>query len=348
MHDENNAMPIAQDNEVQNPIVSTVYPAQTELISVIIPACNAGQTIADCLGALLAQDYPALELVVVDDASSDATAQIATGLGVRVVANRQRMGSAGARNRGVEASSGALLLFVDSDVVVPPDAVSRAYAALCERPDCLAVGGLYSTNSGHLNFVSDYKNLDLSFRGGQSVGYNSYLATYFALVLRSSFDEAGGFSPDYSVEDIEFFYRVSKGSRNLYLCRDIVVDHLKRYTLAGMLKTNNYRIAGMMKIISDSRGTFKAGEAAGFQYLLNILVPNLILAVCIVSVWLRLIWPVLVMLTFFVVNNTMFLTFVRRHRGIMFACGTVLLLFLEYLLVPWSIASAYLRLRYRG
>lgn len=333
---------------MQNPSISPVDPTQAELISVVIPACNAGQTISVCLAALLSQDYPALELIVVDDASGDNTASITAELGVRVVANRQRMGSAGARNRGVEVSSGALLLFVDSDVVVPPDAISRAYAALCERPDCLAVGGLYSTNSGHLNFVSDYKNLDLSFRGGQSVGYNSYLATYFALMRRSSFDEAGGFSSGYTVEDIEFFYRVSRGRRNLYLCGDIFVDHLKRYSLIGMLRTNNYRIAGMIKVINDSRGAFKAGEAAGFQYLLNILLPNLMLAVCIVSAWLRLIWPVLVMLTFFVVNNAMFLTFVRRHRGIMFAGGSILLLFLEYLLVPWSIAGAYLRLKYRG
>jgi len=298
---------------------------------------------------LLAQNYPTLEIVVVDDTSADDTALTARELGVKVLSTPQRSGSAGARNLGVDNAMGNVLLFVDSDVVLPVDAVFKAYNILMSRQHvCLAVGALYSTNTRHLSFVSDYKNLDLSYRGSLSTGYNKYLATYFAMLRKETFYEAGGFSSAYyTVEDIEFFYRVSKGQKNLFLCDSIFVDHLKQYTLYSMLKTNHYRISGMMKIITDSAGDNKAGEAASINYFMNIVLPNAVSAILLVGLLFNTLWPAMFLLFLFAINNMKFMQFIYLNRGFAFLLKSIVVVFIEYLVVPWSIVSSYLTIKNR-
>ncbi len=89
------------------------------LVSVIIPAWNAERFLARCIGSVVAQSYPRLEVVVVDDGSTDGTAAIADGFAkshscVRAL-HYGNAGSAEARRRGVEASRGEWIMFVDSD-----------------------------------------------------------------------------------------------------------------------------------------------------------------------------------------------------------------------------------------
>ncbi|MBI4526606.1 MAG: glycosyltransferase [Deltaproteobacteria bacterium] len=88
------------------------------LVSVIIPVLNGERTINDCLVSLLAMDYPAplREILVVDNRSTDRTAQIVKAHPVRYVWEQQR-GVATARNTGIEASHGKILAFIDADCV---------------------------------------------------------------------------------------------------------------------------------------------------------------------------------------------------------------------------------------
>ncbi len=89
------------------------------LVSVIIPAWNAERFLARCIGSVVAQSYPSLEVVVVDDGSTDGTAAIADDFAGRHSCVRAlhygNAGSAEARRRGVEASRGEWIMFVDSD-----------------------------------------------------------------------------------------------------------------------------------------------------------------------------------------------------------------------------------------
>ncbi len=91
------------------------------LISVVIPAYNAGDTLDRCLAAVKAQEDEHFEVIVVDDGSSDATASICAQHGVVHLQNAQRVGPAISRNRGADASSGQILAFTDADCVPPTD-----------------------------------------------------------------------------------------------------------------------------------------------------------------------------------------------------------------------------------
>ncbi len=87
-------------------------------LSVIVPARDAAATLAQCLSAIVAQASADTEILVVDDGSTDATAEIASRFPVRLIRMGEHRGVAAARNRAVAAAGGALLFFTDADVTL--------------------------------------------------------------------------------------------------------------------------------------------------------------------------------------------------------------------------------------
>lgn len=102
-----------------------------EAVSVVIPAFNREHEISAALESVFAQDYPAIEVIVVDDGSADQTCRVVEGYGSRVKLIRQaNAGPGAARNRGVQASSGSILMFLDSDDQWHPTRVRRQVAQM--------------------------------------------------------------------------------------------------------------------------------------------------------------------------------------------------------------------------
>lgn len=114
-------------------------------ISVIIPAYNSARTLRPCLAAVYAQTRPPDEVFVVDDASTDATREVAREFPVTLLEQPVNQGPAAARNRGIRASRGDLLVFVDADCALSADAIENAVRILDETPDVACVHGLYLT-----------------------------------------------------------------------------------------------------------------------------------------------------------------------------------------------------------
>lgn len=112
-------------------------------LSVVVPAFNAGRYLKIAVDSLLAQRLPGLEVVVVDDGSTDGAAAAVAGPNVRVLRQENR-GEAAARNAGVKASTGRFITFLDADDVMAPDAVAPRHAYLTSHPEELAAGGLPS------------------------------------------------------------------------------------------------------------------------------------------------------------------------------------------------------------
>ncbi|SEQ67697.1 glycosyltransferase family 2 protein [Microlunatus flavus] len=117
-------------------------PATRDLrFSVVVPAHDEAADLGAALDALLAQDVDAAyEVLVVDNASTDATAEVARSLGVRVVAE-PRLGVCQARQTGVEAARGELIASTDADSVVPTDWLRRLDARFRADPGLVAVAG---------------------------------------------------------------------------------------------------------------------------------------------------------------------------------------------------------------
>lgn len=110
-------------------------------VSVVIPAYNAEQTLCQALDSVLVQSVPASEIIVVDDGSSDETANLAEAYGGRVSCIRKDHGGvSAARNVGIEASTGELVALLDADDLWMPDKLERQLSLMVSS----GAGAVYS------------------------------------------------------------------------------------------------------------------------------------------------------------------------------------------------------------
>ena len=117
------------------------------MLSVVVPAYNVEEYVEECLRSILSQSYADLEVVVVDDGSTDSTAAIVAGLAAtdsRVRLHRQANAGLGAtRNVGIDLARGDLLTFADSDDIVFPDAYRAMVASLDSSGSDLVIGSVH-------------------------------------------------------------------------------------------------------------------------------------------------------------------------------------------------------------
>ncbi len=106
------------------------------LVSIIIPVYNGEAFLAKTLLSVFDQDYRPLEVIVVDDGSTDRTAQIARSFGDVQYIHQPNQGPAYARNRGIAAAQGELLAFLDADDIWLKDKISAQAGYLLEHPEC--------------------------------------------------------------------------------------------------------------------------------------------------------------------------------------------------------------------
>jgi hypothetical protein len=153
--------------------------AKRDAISVLIPACDAQEHLAQCLQALQQSDFGPAEIIVVDDGSKDETARIAAKFGVTVLTSGRRMGPSHARNRAANAASGDILLFLDSDVCVHRDTLSKVIAHFEADPKLDALMGSYDNTPACQDFISKYRNLMLQPFGADAAqsGEQYFLST---------------------------------------------------------------------------------------------------------------------------------------------------------------------------
>ena len=120
---------------------------------------------AEAVRSALSQTEPPLEVLVVDDASTDRTSEVARAAGARVLRTDVRRNAGGARNIGIEAASGDVLAFLDADVAAPPDWLARVRSAFESDPVIVAVGG--SVVNGRPGLFGD---LDLYLNHSEWIG----------------------------------------------------------------------------------------------------------------------------------------------------------------------------------
>ncbi|MCP4157234.1 MAG: hypothetical protein GY757_56510, partial [bacterium] len=195
-------------------------------------------------------------------------------------------------------------------------------------------------------FISDFKNLDLVYRGMLAPLIQWYISGYFFIIKKSVYDEAGGFSTQFagsSVEDIEFGYRVCGGKSLITRNRDITVDHLKRYTFWSMIKTDFKRIINMVGIRVQSKGKYGMTEHTPINYFINILLPGFFGLSLLGGIFFpAVLWAALALPLIFALNNSGFLSFLKKRRGSIFSFKSIVVMFLEYTAVCLAIFYSYI------
>jgi glycosyltransferase involved in cell wall biosynthesis len=107
-----------------------------DLISCIVPVFNGERYLAEALDSILAQTWRPIEVIVVDDGSTDGTAQVAIGYGSKVLyIHQSNAGPPAARNRGLDAAAGQFIAFLDADDLWHEDKLARQMARFAAHPE---------------------------------------------------------------------------------------------------------------------------------------------------------------------------------------------------------------------
>lgn len=322
--------------------------ANTPTVSVIIPAFNAARTLPQTLRALCAASPPPLEIIVVNDASSDDTARIAGQYGVCVHTLDQNTGAAAAKNYGAQQARGDILFFTDADVVVPTDVIVRALHAF-QMYDCEGVVGVLDENIPARNWASQFKNLWMNFTYSrfQKMPRIGLFYTSAAAMRRETFLRLGGFDENYRgasiAEDTEFGQRAWAQGIPILLDPNLRVIHLKAYSVGNVLVEDfrRARALTLMRLRKRQSGVFFTSVPLFYQ----LAVPTiyLVLVLLIVS-WLfqSASWLIasLIALGVFYFLNLPLLTFLWQTRGVGFTIESALFLPLDVILVGLGMLRA--------
>lgn len=252
--------------------------------SVIIPAYNSATTLARAVESVLAQSWPAYEIIVIDDGSTDNTLQVAHHFGDRIkVIHQANAGVSMARNRGVAAATGDWLAFLDAD--------DWFY------PDRLGLHGKWIADDDSLDFLTgdyEYRRDDASLIGTSMVTHpcgrsmldkaagaervvmerkeiGAFVAEHFGdmhtlSVPRKTFHELGGFPPGFRVcEDVHFLTRLCAMSSKVgVICRPlgVYVIHESSATRSDPLKAQQYNVQTLLDL-KQLAGSFPAPVKKG-------------------------------------------------------------------------------------
>lgn len=227
-------------------LVETAGKSSSPFFSVVIPAFNAEYTIAATLASIVDCHEDELEIIVVDDGSTDDTARIAAGFPCRLLYNETNNGPGLTRNRGVENAVGEWIVFIDADIRIEADTFQKLREHFTRFPETTAVSGVYSEICPTNNFFSRYKNhyLNHSFDWiGRHVGFAN---TSLMAIRRDAFLEFGGFAPNWkAAEDTIFGAELALADYSLFMTKEIRVQHLKRLDLLRLIKDDFLRSFAM-------------------------------------------------------------------------------------------------------
>ncbi len=211
-------------------------------VSVIIPAHNASSTLAYCLEALTQLTSPPHEILVVCDGCTDRTEEVARLHGARVIEYPLRRGASYARNVGAAAAQGGVFFFIDADCVANPTVLSLGLEAICGGEQLIF--GSYTRETRASGFLTKFKNLQHHFTHQQGADYQTTFWSGCGAVTREAFEAIGGFDVNLlSCEDIEFGSAASRLGYRVRLVRAMQVEHLKEYSLTGLVRSDLFQRA---------------------------------------------------------------------------------------------------------
>ncbi len=194
------------------------------LVSIVTPAYNQAEYLADTIESVLAQDYPNIEYIVLDDGSTDSTPEVLNRYNGRVRWERHdNMGQARTLNKGWAMSKGEVIGYLSSDDILYPSAI-RKLVEMLEGDDSIVCSFPDSDLIDHQSRVVK-KNVCRPFDLGELIVRQECHIGPGALFRRSAFDSVGGWKPELKLApDREFWIRLAEHGR-LVLCHDILAGY---------------------------------------------------------------------------------------------------------------------------
>jgi GT2 family glycosyltransferase len=320
-------------------------------ISVIVPVRDGGEAFVRCLASLTALDPPALEVLIVDDGSRDASAGEARSRGLRVLSVTTARGPAAARNLGARHARGDILFFVDADVAVRRDAVAHVARAL-ESPGISAVIGSYDAMPEATNFLSQYKNLAHRYWHQIARGDGFTFWGACGAIRTSVFHAVSGFDERYTepcIEDIELGYRLRRAGHRIRVDPTLEITHLKRWTAASLIRSDFLARALPWSELIFREGRIDDDLNLQIRARLGVTGAWLLVLSAILVPWIpQAAWAAVALMAGLVVLDLPLWRYFARLRGLAFAAATIPWQWLQYACSGAAFSMAALRHLLKG
>jgi glycosyltransferase involved in cell wall biosynthesis len=208
-------------------------------IAVIVPARDAMATLPACLDALMNSSCKPDEIIVFDDGLNFNIGKLAKPGLIKIVANDgKRAGPTRGRNLAARQASADIFAFVDADVVVEKEALSRLVATLGSDPEVTAAFGCYDQAPPGARVAGLYVNLRHHWIHSQGELEATTFWTGLGVVRADAFWALEGFNETSRVEDIDFGVRLCAAGKRIRLVPDAQGTHLKDWRLLQLWKTD--------------------------------------------------------------------------------------------------------------
>lgn len=229
--------------------------AERSPVSVVIPAYQAEKYLPAALESVLAQTEPPLEVIVVDDGSTDRTAEVVRGFGPRGVKllSQPHCGAAAARNRGVDAATGEWLAFLDADDLWPADRLARQLELLAADPAADGAFGLMR------QFVSPDLSLEQQAQVACPLTFQPAISSGAMLIRAAAFRRVGAFDPRWAVgEFIDWHARAVDAGLRFLVPQFLALERRLHTSNSGRRESDRQDFARIVKAALDRRRGPKA------------------------------------------------------------------------------------------
>lgn len=231
----------------------------TPRVSVVLPVLNGEQFLAEAVDSILSQTLESLELLLVDDGSTDATPEIArryAGRDPRVkVIRLERSGIAHALNAGIAAARGLYVARMDADDISHPSRMWEQVAHLDANADCVAVGSavfVMDEGGGHVGtskYPEDHAEIAQMLIDGRS----NAMAHPTVMARRAALLAVGGYRPDFvPSEDLDLWFRLSHVG-TLANLRQQLLRYRRHANAVSICERERQWVVGM-GIVNEARG----------------------------------------------------------------------------------------------
>ena len=191
----------------------------SEKVSVIIPAFNAAETLAEAVASAVNGSHQHLEILIVDDCSTDDTSKVAAKLAesdprIQVFRNPQNYGVSKSRNLMIDRATGEYVAFLDSDDTWEPNKLEFCLQMLADNPEVKAVAHALRYLDKHgkkLSYIATYPTTKAQMQAIKVTGESPWVFPSSVVVDRAILVKEGGFAEDWLVgEDTELFTKIAQ------------------------------------------------------------------------------------------------------------------------------------------
>lgn len=294
-------------------------------VSIVVPAYNAQDTIAECIEALLDQDYTEKEIIIVDDGSEDDTSQFASEYQDVTVINTERGGAARATNIGIEHSKYDIIVSVDSDAVLEKNWLKKIVPEF-QDSSVGAVGGYPLTvNKGILGKLM---GLEVESRFDKTEKYVDHLYTMNTAYRKKAVKEVGLFNESMKVGyDNDISYKLKVLGYKIVLVKEAKCYHHWREDLKGYSKQQYNSAYFRLELIKNFKKPFD--DISGINMVAQ--VPITLLSIVLAPFYL----PLLMIPFLIQIPITLRLFFAKKDKVLL-----VMPLLLYFRNLVWILAAA--------